>query len=218
MRKGTFRKKIYPWRNFIAAVFTIALVGSCIVLLSRSRSPISRAAILSSEIFRRYNSVSPDKEYASFISEKHFREAFDQTYSSLYGEFPRFNLNQKISLGDGDIIGIHTGGRPRSPEGFPEKGSDARRWIDARVSLTENPRINIYGAGGVGIQTGIESATDSNAPHTSESLSVGGGFGFSYRINSNAELFFDYRHLSPIMSDSSYPQADSAGISLKLSF
>lgn len=219
MDKKTLVKKIHPWRNCIATLLTIALIASCIMLLSRSRSAISRAAIRSSEIFRRYNFTPPSREYTLLETGENFHEDFNRTYSSLYGESSsRFNLNDKISLGDGDVIGIHSGGRRHSPEGSPEKGQDDRRWVDARIALGGNSKVKVYGAGGVGLQTGQSDNEQDHPSISSESLSVGGGFGFSYRLNDNAELLFDYRHSSPLNSDSSYRQADSAGFTLHISF
>lgn len=217
MNKYSLSKKIYPWRNCIAALFTFALVAACVILLLRSRQAMSRKAIFSSEIFKRYNSAYPDQEYVQLAENYDFYKDFNLTYSGLYGESKRFNLNEKISLGDGDIIGLHTGGRSRNPDASGRR-KDERRWVDARIMLSEDSRINLYGAGGVGLKTGSEDNTRENSPSAAETLSVGGGFGFSYRLNPQAELLFDYRHSSPLNSDSSYHQSDSAGITLRLTF
>ncbi len=216
MRRKTLGKKIHPWRNCLAALFTCMLIASCMALLSRSRNAISLNAIRSSEIFRRYNFV-PDPENYPKLSAINFHEDFNRTYGALYGESAQTHAEQRFSLGDGDIVGIHSGGRSRSPEGLAEKGSDERRWLDAKVKLKENSRIRLYGAGGVGMQFGDGSPSGGPSLST-DSLSVGGGFGFSYRLNENAELIFDYRHSKPLDPDSSYRQADSAGFTLRFSF
>lgn len=218
MGKRSLNQRLHPWRNCIAVLLTVILIASCVVLLSRSRNAMSRAAILSSEIFRRYDSVYSPREYTLPAIDEDFHKEFNRTYSSLYGESSRFDLNEKISLGDGDIIGIHSGGRTRSPEGLAEKGQDARRWFDAHVELGGNDRIKFYGAGGVGFQTGQNNDMRTRTSISSESLSVGGGFGFSYRLSEKTELLFDYRHSSPLNSDSSYHQGDSAGFTLHFSF
>lgn len=216
MDKKTLSKKMHPWRNCLAALFTCILIGTCIALLPRSRNAISLNAIRSSEIFRRY-SVVPDSENYPKLSGINFHEDFNRTYGALYSESAQTHSEQRFSLGDGDIVGIHSGGRSRSPEGAAEKGSDERRWLDAKVKLKENSRIRLYGAGGVGMQFGDDDPSG-HPSFSTDSLSVGGGFGFSYRINEKAELIFDYRHSKPLDPDSSYRQADSAGFTLRFSF
>ena len=216
MDKKTLSKKMHPWRNCLAALFTCMLIGACIALLSRSRNAISINAIRSSEIFRRYNSMPAPEKYP-LPHNSDFYEDFNRTYGALYSEPEQTHTEQRFSLGDGDIVGIHSGGRSRSPEGLAEKGSDERRWLDAKVKLKENSRIRLYGAGGVGMQFG-DSNPSGHPSFSTDSLSVGGGFGFSYRINEKAELIFDYRHSKPLDPDSSYRQADSAGFTLRFSF
>ena len=219
MDKKSLMRKLHPWRNCIATLLTILLVAACVILLSRSRNAMSLSAIRSSDIFRRYNFTYPDYEYNLPLIDEEFHRDFNQTYGSLYGESSRFNLGEKISLGDGDIVGIHSGGRSRNSEGFATKGSDERRWVDARIALSRNPRVNFYGAGSVGIQTrGNGDNAEQRPSVSSDSLSVGGGFGFSYRLGENTELLFDYRQSTPLDENSPYPKSDSAGFSLRFSF
>lgn len=219
MDKKTFLRKIHPWRNCIAAFFSLALIAACVLLLARSRYNLSRNAIRSSEIFRRYGLMYPEREYdVSPLYESDFHEDFKRIYAGLYGETPRLDSESRFSFGDGDIVGVHSGGRSRNPEGYTEKGADARRWVDARLELGGNSRIRLYGAGSVGLQTGNDGESENRPSVSSEKLSVGGGFGFSYRVGENTELLFDYRHSTPLNSDSAYRQADAAGITLRFSF
>lgn len=215
--KFGFYKKIYPWRNVIALLFTIALVASCLALLSRSDYRISQQAIRKSEIFRRYADAFPPEE-AQLLALQIFNTGFNRVYASLYAQNNSESGSRLgVRFGDGDIIGVHSGGRSRAPDGSGIKGRDNRRWFDAKFPLTQSRRLNLYGATGIGLGDKSPDANDENTL-LRERLSVGGGFGFSYRLNENAELLFDYRHSRPLDDTSLYNQSDAAGFTLHFSF
>lgn len=215
--KSEFYKKIYPWRNLLALIFTVALVAACLILLSRPEYKMSRQTIRESEIFRRYAGAFPT-EAEELLSLRIFNADFDRVYASLYAPDRTEPDNRlRIQFGDGDIVGIHTGGRSRAPDGSGIKGRDNRRWLDAKFPLTRSRRLSLYGATGVGLGDKVSDAKTETSL-SRERLSVGGGFGFSYRLSENAELIFDYRHSRPLDASSLYRQGDAAGFTLHFSF
>lgn len=215
--KSKLRKKYYPWRNLVAALLTLALTWACIVLVSRSEYKLSPKAIQSSDLFRRYATQSPSYE-ENILALETFHSDFERTRAALYPtSFGTTNTPSVLQFGNGDIIGVHSGGRPRAPDGSGTKGSDTRRWFDAKFPLNQSRRLNFYGATGVGI--GNNSEDEEAATELSrEQLSVGGGFGFSYRLGENVELQFDYRHSRPLDSSSNYDPGNAAGFTVHLSF
>lgn len=215
--KFNFYKKIYPWRNLLALFFTVSLVAACLVLISRSDYRISQQAIRKSEIFRRYAETFPPEE-EQLLALQIFNSDFERVYSSLYvPNQPTTDNHLGVRFGDGDIVGVHTGGRSRAPDGSGIKGRDNRRWFDAKFPLTQSQRLSLYGATGIGL--GDKSPdTKTETSLSREHLSVGGGFGFSYRLSNNIELLFDYRHSRPLDTSSLYHQGDAAGFTLHFSF
>lgn len=187
------------------------------MLISRGEYKLSPKAIRSSELFRRYAGPFYERTDDEF-SVAAFHSDFEKIYGALYfNAQSAASFENALQFENGDIIGIHSGGRHRAPDGSPIKGSDTRRWLDAKIPLGNNPRLNFYGATGVGLGNGVADEV-ATTTLSREQLSVGGGFGFSYRLGENAELLFDYRHSRPLDSDSVYTPGNAAGFTIHLSF
>ncbi|MGN0835424.1 MAG: hypothetical protein ACI4QA_06335 [Candidatus Spyradosoma sp.] len=225
-----FQKKYFPWRNVVAALVTVALISATLAglfALGRAREKASaetaRRTLLENAILRRYGMYGdfPDApDDGGALAREKFLRRFDDAYGALYGNAGATSVlaNSPLFFGDGDVVGLHSGGRLRDPEGAAEKGADDRRWFDAKLALngSESP-FRLYGAGLVGVAPRRFPAEGTDAS-LREDLSLGGGFGFSWRFGDNAELYFDYRHSRPLDPASAYERSNAAGISLHLQF
>lgn len=225
-----FQKKYFPWRNVVAALVTLALISATLAglfALGRARGKVSaetaRRAFLEDAILRRYgmgDDVPAAPDDGGALAREKFLRRFDDAYGALYGNAGATSAlaDSPLFFGDGDVVGLHSGGRLRDPEGAAEKGADARRWFDAKLALNGSASpFRLYGAGLVGVDPRRFSTEESDAS-LREDLSLGGGFGFSWRLGDNAELYFDYRHARPLDPASTYDKSDAAGISLRLQF
>lgn len=225
-----FQKKYFPWRNVVAALVTLALISAMLTglfALRRAGGNVSEEAIrrmrLEEAIFRRYgmrNDVPAAPDDGGALAREKFLRRFNDAYGALYGNADTASAlaDSPLFFGDGDVVGLHSGGRLRDPEGAAEKGADDRRWFDAKLALNgSSSPFRFYGAGIVGLAP-RRPPTEETEASLRENLSLGGGFGFSWKLGENAELYFDYRHARPLDPASGYEQSDAAGFSLRLQF